>query len=181
MTIDKTDWGEGPWQHEDDRYEWIDEASDLDCLAIRHPESGHWCGYVAVPPGHPVHGKEYGSRDFPDLDVHGGITYTRACQGDVCHVPAPGRPDDVWWLGFDCAHAFDRRPAWEAFERTLAETDPSFASLLGRVRTIDEAIAADTEWMRPIYRTIDFVKSECARLAEQLREVGGADQEATTT
>jgi len=29
----------------------------------------------------------------------------------VCHKPDPGEPDNVWWFGFDCAHAFDKMPA----------------------------------------------------------------------
>jgi hypothetical protein len=30
----------------------------------------------------------------------------------ICHVPEPGRPDDVWWFGFDCAHAWDFSPGY---------------------------------------------------------------------
>jgi hypothetical protein len=30
----------------------------------------------------------------------------------ICHLPAPGEPDHVWWLGFDCAHAGDFSPAY---------------------------------------------------------------------
>ena len=33
----------------------------------------------------------------------------------ICHVPLPGRPGDVWWLGFDCAHGGDVSPATEAY------------------------------------------------------------------
>lgn len=69
---------------------------------------GAWCGYVGVPPGHPWHGQPY---DDVDAGVHGGLTYAEACQGSVCHVPKPGEPDDVWWLGFDCGHYQDAVPA----------------------------------------------------------------------
>src|SRR5690349_15430772 len=80
--IEKTAWGEGPWQQEPDRAEW--EHAGLPCLAIRHPFFGHWCGYVGVPPSHAYYGKE---TDIPQVDVHGGLTYAKAAKaGDVCYV-----------------------------------------------------------------------------------------------
>lgn len=54
--IDRTGWPSGPWDDEPDRVEWRDEATGLPCLALRNDMFGSWCGYVAVPPGHPVHG-----------------------------------------------------------------------------------------------------------------------------
>src|SRR5688572_11433893 len=103
--VDKSEWGDGPWQTEPDRVEF--EHAGLPCLMSRHPTLGHWCGYVAVPPGHPMHGKEY---DSVEVDVHGGLTYGSACRGHICHVPKPGEPDDVFWFGFDCGHAGDYGP-----------------------------------------------------------------------
>ena len=95
--------GPGPWQDEPDRVEWRFEG--FACLMVRQPDQGHWCGYVGLPPGHPWHGK-----DPDDAQVHGGITYGSPCEGVVCHVPQPGEPDEVWWLGFDCAHSGDLSP-----------------------------------------------------------------------
>src|SRR4051794_33398699 len=52
------------------------------------------------------------------FDVHGGITFASGCQKSsdpsrgVCHVPEDGRPDDVWWFGFDCAHCDDLSPKY---------------------------------------------------------------------
>lgn len=117
-TFDTHPTGDGPWADEPDKRQWIDEATDLDCLMVRHGSSGHWCGYVGVPPGHPWHGKDYGDLD---VSVHGGLTYADFCMENageeaICHVPEPGRPDHVWWLGFDCGHAWDRRPGMEARE-----------------------------------------------------------------
>jgi hypothetical protein len=31
----------------------------------------------------------------------------------ICHVPAPGRPEHVWWFGFDCAHSGDLSPGMD--------------------------------------------------------------------
>ena len=143
--VDKRTWGPGPWQDEPDRLEW--RHAGLACLITRVPESGHLCGYVAVPPGHPVHGKDYydgdGDGDLVDISAPGGLTYADKCQGVVCHVPAPGEPDDVWWLGFDCAHYGDFCPA--------------ASSKFGW----HEAGAT--------YKTIEFVKAAVNLLAEQLQ------------
>lgn len=32
----------------------------------------------------------------------------------ICHIPAPGEPDNVWWFGFDCAHSGDLAPAYDS-------------------------------------------------------------------
>jgi hypothetical protein len=142
--IKRDDWGTGPWDTEPfDRAEWRDEKTGLPCLAHRN-RSGAWCGYVAVPPGHPAHGKEYGD---VDASAHGGLTYADKCSGAICHVAKPGEPDDVWWLGFDCAHLGDMSPGMAALTRKHN---------LPRM--------ADNE----TYKTFEYVKSECARLAEQL-------------
>ncbi len=134
--IDKSTWGDGPWQQEPDRWEGEHEGFPL--LAVRQPNHGAWCGYVAVPPGHPWHGTE------PDARVHGGVTYGSKCFGDICHVPKPGEPDDVYWVGFDCVHGFDVAPAREAMR--------------GWLRIEGEA-----------YRTLDYVQGECRSLAEQAK------------
>lgn len=51
---DKSGWGDGPWQKEPDKAQWLDEATRLPCLAVRNNVSGTLCGYVGVPPGHRV-------------------------------------------------------------------------------------------------------------------------------
>lgn len=149
-TVDKSSWGPGPWQDEPDKMQWVDPETDLDCLIVRSPGvTGALCGYVGVPPGHPAHGAHY---DSVDVDVHGGLTYAALCQESlpedrgVCHVPAPGRPADVYWLGFDCAHAWDLAPAMASREFAL-----DLSPVPGEV-----------------YRDIAYVTGEVTRLARQL-------------
>lgn len=60
--------------------------------AVLHNGMAYRCGYVALPPGHPWHGKGYD--DIP-AEAHGGLTYSNASD------------DGSWWVGFDCAHAGD--------------------------------------------------------------------------
>jgi hypothetical protein len=142
-TIDKSTWGDGPWQTEPDRVDWT--HAGLPCLALRN-HHGVWCGYAAVAPGHPFHGQSY---DDLDVNVHGGLTYANTCAGPICHVPKPGEPDDVWWFGFDCAHTWDFSPGMTARLSTYG-IDPG---------------PRDPE---EVYRTLDYVQAEVIRLAEQL-------------
>jgi hypothetical protein len=138
LVIDKSSWGPGPWQSEPDRLEWRYRGTP--CLIVRGP-IGALCGYVAVPPGHPWHGVDYEKVDAP---AHGGLTYSDRCQenGFVCHTPQEGEPAEVWWLGFDCAHANDLSPAYMA--------------LGARLRF---------QWQT--YRDLAYVRREVERLADQ--------------
>ena len=107
--VDKSAWALGPWQDEPDRVEW--RYRGMPCLIVRGG-GGAPGGYVGLPPGHPGHGKDYDEDPNWDYRCHGGLTFASACQegGKICHVPAPGEPADVWWLGFDCSHSGDLRP-----------------------------------------------------------------------
>ncbi len=46
-------------------------------------------------------------RRSPDIviDCHGGLTYSSAKAGEKYPVSS----DDLWWFGFDCAHAGDKK------------------------------------------------------------------------
>jgi hypothetical protein len=139
-TIDKSKWGPGPWQGEPDKVTF--EHAGFPCIVFRASPGGNLCGYVAVPPGHPWHGKDFAlsTEATPEPRVHGGITYGDRCHGKVCHVAKPGEPDDVWWLGFDTAHAGDLSPVSSRRHHSFGRDE---------------------------YRTIEYVASECRSLAEQ--------------
>jgi len=99
-------WPTGPWDDEPNRVEWRHQVTGWPLLMVRNT-SGAWCGYAAVPPGHPLHGLAFGDAD---LRAHGGVNFAGPCRGEVCHVAEPGEPDNVWWFGFDCMHAWDFAP-----------------------------------------------------------------------
>lgn len=151
---EKLEWGEGPWTNEPDKIQWVDEKTGLDCLIHRNG-MGALCGYVGVPEGHPAFAKPY---DEVDVRVHGGPTYSDFCQPStdeshgICHAPYEGRPDHVWWIGFDCAHSGDLCPRSSRFNREFEKEHPQYAGFHAR----------DT------YRDVAYVKAECARLAAQL-------------
>lgn len=168
---------DGPWQNEPDKAQWMDEETGLPCLIVRQGHSGHLCGYVGVPEGHPLYkvgywdcpakcGKEkYAdggdncTHDHPDslVDVHGGLTFASLCQEDkdrgVCHTPGPGEPEHVWWFGFDCAHSGDKSSLGKKYMKFMESKKLSSIMFEGT------------------YRDFAYVKAECARLAKQLAEV----------
>lgn len=167
--VDKSGWARGPWDEEPDRVEWrVPDAPGLACLMVRGP-MGCWCGYVGVPPEHPLHGADMANE--PDLDVHGGITFAAPCQVEsgrgpaalVCHVPAPGESDNVWWFGFDCGHAWDVSPEMDAQLRRHGSGPYS------------EAMAAlDAQYLTKstTYKTLAYVQAEVESLARQLAAIG---------
>lgn len=171
--IERAGWPAGPWSDEPDKMQWIDDATGMACLAVRHPHSGHWCGYVGVEPGHMLHGKDYGAAGVftcgdtceegedgyhygctpqAHLEAHGGITFADKCQHStdpcrgVCHIAEPGKPDELWWFGFDCAHCGDCSPR----DYELKKRGYPFSPVYG------------------VYRDLGYVREQCAHLAQQL-------------
>ena len=149
---ERRNWSAGPWDDEPNRVEF--EHAGLPCI-LHRGGSGAWCGYVGLSPGHRFHQTHY--RELQDIDVHGGLTYSEECAGCICHVPKPGEPENLWWLGFDCAHSYDMRPAgsWAGDELLNA-----FADLFNRNR-----IGSDRG---SHYWTAEEAREETKRLAEQL-------------
>jgi hypothetical protein len=126
----------------------------------------HNCGYCGVPPGHPLHG---GKGD--ELEVHGGITYSAPCQvdGPICHVPLPGEPDDVFWLGYDCGHAFDIQPGLDARMHAMYEGNPEAQAGRRELDRLHEDLAkALPSLPRLHYWTLPEVIAETEALADQV-------------
>lgn len=156
------------------------------CVVLFQP-MGHRCGYVGIPETHPLHRKSYSSyldikkSDIGDREVsgvfqlfsacldddervqidayfqcHGGITYSGGGKGS--HYPIDS---DLWWFGFDCAHAGDGKDLQLAYERFPNEREHIFKmiELEKKFPILDEVV-----------RTEGYVVAECRRLAEQLKE-----------
>lgn len=158
INTDPKDYGPGPWDEEPDHERWVHEPTGLACL-VRRTQLGHLCGYVGVPPEHPLYGVDYGlcareahglTCEDPDheygyckhepvhmLEVHGGVTYASE--------RPPGDDEDdgpEWWFGFDCAH--------------LGDVVPSMDNTVNR---------------RSTYRDFKYVRRETESLADQLAAV----------
>lgn len=151
-SFDKSRWGEGEWSNEPDKKQWLDEETGLPCLIVRSEVSGALCGYVGVSKEHRYYEKGY---DGIDVEVHGGLTFSGKCQETqnecegVCHK-APEGQDDIWWLGFDCAHSWDLSPRLGTLlialhlsypEGSLGETYRNFAYVTKEVQKLAKALA----------------------------------------
>lgn len=132
-----------PWLTEPNRYEF--EYNGYACLINRDTERGFYCGYVAMPPGHPWHKKHY--EDCP-VEIHGGLSYADSCHGKICHVPKPGASDDIWWLGFDCGHGGDYEPNGNSYDDVLG-------------------VLFDLGNDHGTYRDLPYVTKECMSLVDQ--------------
>lgn len=205
--LDKSTWGEGPWQQEPDKKQWTDSETGYACMIFRAPVTGALCGYVGVPISHPAYGLGYDTKLLRELEAHGGLTFANGCRsvtkaqwrrckarmadweaeatdypnGDaarylkeyapvihdyetwktyeletgICHVPDPGEPKYLWWLGFDCAHACDLSPAMEALSKRLDFPRMPWLEI-------------DPVW-RDVYRDQAYVEAEVTTLAKQVK------------
>lgn len=122
-----------PWLIEPDYLNYKDRG--FDCLILRGP-SGSLCGYVGIPVKHRACQQEIQN----DLEVHGGITFSRRGENNSHHYLKTDSGRTIHWIGFDCAHYNDMIP--------------QLSDLLGRANGI--------------YRDIPFVKKEIERLVDQL-------------
>jgi hypothetical protein len=148
-TRNKVGWPDGPWMTEDDKRQFTDLATGLPCLIVRGPY-GALCGYVGVNKNHPYFGQSYSDIH---AEVHGGLTFAGKCRpGDeaetICHLVSEGEDDEVWWLGFDCSHAFDFMPK------------------MGIIFGHDD---------KCVYRDMDYVTKEIENLAIQLKQAEAID------
>lgn len=110
--------------------------------------SDTWCGYVQVPPGREgAFRRLCGEWGYPDLAVHGGVTWA----GRQIGVLPGGNRRDLWF-GFDCRHAGDLE-------------SPTPPPVIGAFwREFKEAHGY-------VWRDGDYTEAECKRLAEQMAAV----------
>lgn len=156
ITIDKKDWLLDISKTEPDKACWIDEATKLNCMILRN-SVGVLCGYVGVPPEHPLHGIDYNNIRIPKddyIEVHGGLTFsdfsqkTKDISKGLCHSKEEmvkillGEKELIWWFGFDCGHLGDIAP---------------------KLKNIFK-----NESFKETYRTFKYVRLECIRLAQQI-------------
>ena len=118
-TIDKSDWGDGPWQGAVDKRQWFDTVSQLPCLIKRSDAMGNWCGYVGVARTHPLFGLNYSDAE-QRINFPRGLSFSGSCDSgpadsSICHKVEPGESDDVWWLGFDFGRYCDYMPVMAAY------------------------------------------------------------------
>ncbi len=132
----------GEWEHEpDEPEEWV--HAELRCYISRF--RGHLNGYVGIPEGHPLYGKDYDYDAFCELEVHGGVTHSSLGDGKW-------RPEGSWWIGFDTCHAWDYQPP---VEESVYQVHMDVTGKAGPSE-------------HETYRNWAYVKEQTESLAEQL-------------
>ena len=143
--------GPQPWDDEPDLLRWRDPSTGYQCLIVRGPLRA-LCGYVRVPRDHWLHGREASHRALGRIRVHGGITFAG-------RLYARRLMKRGHWLGFDCSHFFDLVPGVERPDLLQGAPAELFAvfAMLSRINAGGQT-----------YRTVAYVREQCAALAEQL-------------
>lgn len=131
---------------------------------VQAREAFHRCGYVRVPPRHPLHGKDCDHADV-QVNVHGGLTFA---QMEPCaHEDGTG-----WWFGFDCCHAGDAMyDPYPDLATLSAEAKAVLASMNRIHREVSLQVYGKLTSRHEHFWTQFEVERECEDLAEQLAEV----------
>lgn len=108
---------------------------------------GHRCGYVVLHEQHPLYRVDY--NDIY-IDCHGGLTYS----GD-----AVAGKKDGWYIGFDCAHSYDKQD----IDLINLNTDEDIKRRTLEYMEVCEQFSNDRE-----VRTVEFVENECKNIIDQL-------------
>ncbi len=108
----------GEWDDEPDREEF--DHAELPCLILR-AHSGALCGYVGVPPAHPLYEPQikkvdWGTGEYDnthnalwdyarrqEIELGVDVNFSRMGTGEVW-------PEGFHWFGFDCNHIYDYAP-----------------------------------------------------------------------
>ena len=143
--VRRAGWRKGPWDDEpEDRAYWIDPKTRLDCLALRN-EVGQWCGYVGVPFASKYYGVDKNGIEL--IGIPNEVTYADSSSGDDARIRSflKGRPEIVWWIGFDTGGMSSDCPAHK----------PRDQKKFG------------IAW-QPVYKDLNFIRPIITELAEEL-------------
>ena len=124
-----------------------------------HNDMGHRTGYIRVPRTHPWFGLD--TNELPDIDVHGGVSW--ADKGPPGRVP---RFSYEWWVGFDCAHAWDLADP-ELVPKELALEWDKMKELSGGTVDVAKMLLEGFTFGDSVLRTHEYVHQEIIRLASQ--------------
>lgn len=120
----------------------------LNCYVLMMPY-GYRCGYVEIPKGF-----EYYGQECTHLECHGGITYAEDYLATVSNDE-----DDVWYIGFDCAHAWDS-PDYEKALELYKDNQEACKDLQKRME--------NGYLMLGDVRTLDYCIKECEKIVDQV-------------
>lgn len=159
----------GPWDTEPDTKNF--EVEGLPCVMSRGP-SGHWCGYVGIPEGHRLYGKDYTATvKVPPEILERPIDVDKV---GVINVFCAGLSDsEAMKDGYiDIVLAFDVHGGltWARDEPAGGVDHPDGYWWFGFdcAHVGDLSPKYDTPDEHHVYRDAEYVEGECASLARQL-------------
>lgn len=150
----KLAWGKGAWVNEPDMVVWTDDRTLLRCMIVRGG-MGSLCGYVGVREDCMLYGALYDDSALSSVSVHGGITWSSKLPD------ALKEDEDVWWFGFDCAHAYDLMPAFQDFGGRVFSSEAVYRDVFyvsEQVRDLSEQIARIAAKQTPISKVRNLIK-----------------------
>lgn len=118
-----------------DREQWLEHAKYLNSEEVRAQAA-------AYPQGDAARGLKLWGPRIKDYQDWRELKEARS----ICHKVEAGEDDQVWWFGFDCAHAGDLCPGMTEFKKNYGFT-----------------VNGDQ------YRDVDYVAQQVAQLAKQLK------------
>lgn len=129
--------------------ERIGEHNGLKWVVVAY-YSGHRCGYVVIPKEHKLYGLNYDDKALYDISCHGGLTYSGVNQW----------VDGEWTIGFDCAHASDKKD--------VSIMSDSYKESYRRLEAA--GLIDDVDFMSyPVtIKDADFVQGECEMIIDQI-------------
>lgn len=172
---------DGAWLGEADKVAFRDPATGYECIMMRATHGGHLCGFVGIPPQHPLYGYREGAiTDDLGIDVHGGLNYSKACQEGptpdprwvpkggvarhsrrVCHVPPP-------LVRVETTHATSYRVQHDDAWWLGFSCDHAYDLMPGRSLAQGNYLGQETG---QVYRDDGYVLREILFLAAQLRAI----------
>ena len=156
------------------------------CVTIFH-RGGYRCGYVGLPKGHPLYGKDYSDEIEATFEEVAEKPFGKrspiqmfgfiGCQpkdkielslyfdvhGGITYANGGNNSthpieSNLWWLGFDCGHAGDDKD-WELVEK-LWGNEP----VVQRRLEYEKEIHFEGDELR----TLEYVQQECKNLVDQI-------------
>ena len=96
---------------------------------------GNINGFVKIPEGHKLHGIDCDDDTFPNLNVHGGITFS-------LNYNLKTKEKDEWWIGFDTSHNGDYMPYYTHFDgeeyRDMQYVEQEIINLINQLIEIEQ-------------------------------------------
>lgn len=122
---------------------------------ITFTDRGHRCGYVAISETHPLYKFHDPKYNYPDLKVHGGVTYFYESRFEDL---LGGHKCTDKWIGFDAGHCYDLEDM-ETAKKYFGET---------RWVKFRKENPAIIYMNNSEHRSFEYMQQQCKNLIDQL-------------